>query len=240
MLARAEREHQLKLVRATGRDDVSVRTHRRVDRVDAAVDQRVRAGAGDVGDLGRLEVARRRRGRARDPDEREVVRRVVARARRAEEEREAVVDVVGRHEHVGQRVGQPGVAEVAVERGVQPVVLVALVDEPLDREDALEQAAAEDPRALLDVDPRELVGAVERRVRPGPGRVSPQARIPPVDVPATRSTISAIRRPVRRSISASTSAGIRPRMPPPSMQRTFTGRESSFQAARPGGNLPDL
>ena len=50
--------------------------------------------------------------------------------------------------------------------------------------------------------------------------------------------MSAIRRPVRRSISASTSAGIRPRMPPPSMQRTFTGGESSFPAYRLGAMTP--
>src|SRR5918992_2406290 len=73
---------------------------------------------------------------------------------------------------------------------------------------------------------------------PGPGRVSPQARIPPVDVPATRSTSSAVRRRVRRSISASTSAGISPRMPPPSMQSTFTGGESSFPAYRLGAMTP--
>jgi hypothetical protein len=46
--------------------------------------------------------------------------------------------------------------------------------------------------------------------------------IPPVDVPAIRSTMLAIPRPVRRSISASTSAGISPRMPPPSIASAFT------------------
>ena len=55
----------------------------------------------------------------------------------------------------------------------------------------------------------------------GPGRVRPQARMPPVEVPAIRSNSSAVGRPVRRSISASTRAGIRPRMPPPSIERTF-------------------
>src|SRR3954470_1398478 len=54
-----------------------------------------------------------------------------------------------------------------------------------------------------------------------PRRASAQARIPPVEVPAIRSNISAVRRPVRRSISASTSAGIRPRIPPPSIESTF-------------------
>src|SRR3954454_3337431 len=54
-----------------------------------------------------------------------------------------------------------------------------------------------------------------------PRRASAQARIPPVEVPAIRSNISAVRRPVRRSISASTSAGISPRMPPPSIESTF-------------------
>src|ERR1700742_3965822 len=53
------------------------------------------------------------------------------------------------------------------------------------------------------------------------GLASAQAIIAPVDVPATTSTIEAIARPVRRSISASTSAGISPRMPPPSMASAF-------------------
>src|SRR3954469_5155174 len=56
---------------------------------------------------------------------------------------------------------------------------------------------------------------------PAPGRASAGARIAPVEVPAIRSNISAVRRPVRRSISASTSAGIRPRIPPPSIASTF-------------------
>src|ERR1700710_566033 len=50
--------------------------------------------------------------------------------------------------------------------------------------------------------------------------------MPPVEVPAMRSNSSAVRRPVRRSISASTRAGMRPRMPPPSMQRTFTAAKT--------------
>ncbi len=49
--------------------------------------------------------------------------------------------------------------------------------------------------------------------------------IPPVEVPAIRSTIVAIGRPVRASISASTSAGISPRMPPPSIASAFTGAQ---------------
>src|SRR5215218_1399111 len=46
--------------------------------------------------------------------------------------------------------------------------------------------------------------------------------MPPVDVPATRSNSCAMREPVRRSISARTVAGMIPRMPPPSIERTFT------------------
>src|SRR3954471_13922903 len=55
----------------------------------------------------------------------------------------------------------------------------------------------------------------------GCGRVSPHARIAPVEVPATRSKRLEVGRPVRCSISVSTSAGISPRMPPPSMAKTF-------------------
>src|SRR4051794_12481864 len=44
--------------------------------------------------------------------------------------------------------------------------------------------------------------------------------IPPVDVPAIRAKLRPIGRPVRGPVSAGTSAGIRPRMPPPSMAST--------------------
>src|SRR3954452_15760015 len=48
--------------------------------------------------------------------------------------------------------------------------------------------------------------------------------IPPVEVPAIRSNSSAVCLPVRSSRSASTIAGITPRMPPPSTDRTFIRR----------------
>src|SRR4051794_1517110 len=44
--------------------------------------------------------------------------------------------------------------------------------------------------------------------------------MPPVDVPAIRSNSSNTRRPDRRSNSVRTIAGIRPRIPPPSMDKT--------------------
>src|ERR1700760_3291981 len=53
------------------------------------------------------------------------------------------------------------------------------------------------------------------------GLASAQAMIAPVEVPAITSTMVASGRPVRCSISASTSAGISPRMPPPSMASAF-------------------
>jgi hypothetical protein len=46
--------------------------------------------------------------------------------------------------------------------------------------------------------------------------------MPPVEVPATKSKRSAIRFFERFSISASTVAGITPRIPPPSMERMRT------------------
>ena len=162
MGARAEREHQRQLVEAARPDDVGVGAHRRVDRVHAAVDQRIGPVAADVRDLDRLEVRRRRRRRAGDLRQREVIGRVAAGARRAEEEREPVLDVVGRDEHVGQRGRQPRVAEILRDRGVEPVVVVALVDPAVERDDLLQQAAVEDLRALLDVDVGQLFGAVER------------------------------------------------------------------------------
>src|SRR5687767_1648677 len=56
--------------------------------------------------------------------------------------------------------------------------------------------------------------------------------IAPVDVPATRSNSSPAGRPQRRSISASTRAGISPRMPPPSMARILTSAGELGDAAR--------
>src|SRR5918995_415384 len=54
----------------------------------------------------------------------------------------------------------------------------------------------------------------------GSGAQSAQARMPPVEVPAIRSNSSKIRRPARRSSSVRTRAGMRPRIPPPSMAST--------------------
>ena len=56
--------------------------------------------------------------------------------------------------------------------------------------------------------------------------------MPPVDVPAIRSNSSNARFPDRCSISASTSAGISPRMPPPSMLSTRTGRDATTPGVR--------
>src|SRR3954452_7992911 len=46
--------------------------------------------------------------------------------------------------------------------------------------------------------------------------------MPPVEVPAIRSNVSAILASSRRSISASNDAGMIPRIPPPSIDSTFT------------------
>ena len=221
MRARAEREHQRQLVEAARPDDVGVRAHRRVDRVHAAVDQRIGPVAADVRDLDRLEVRRRRRRRAGDLRQREVIGRVAAGARRAEEEREPVLDVVGRDEHVGQRGRQPRVAEILPRSRCRARRRRSARRSSRRARRSSSAGCGEDLRALLDVDVGQLFGAVERPPvgrRRAPGR---RRGSRPVEVPAMRSTISAIRRPVRRSISASTSAGIRPRMPPPSMQSTF-------------------
>src|SRR5829696_1562071 len=59
--------------------------------------------------------------------------------------------------------------------------------------------------------------------------------MPPVEVPATRSKSSATRRPVRSSSSASTSAGMIPRIPPPSMVRMRT--RACLPRCRPVVNL---
>ena len=221
-------------------DDLGVGAHGGVDRVDAAVDQRVGAGAGGVGDLDGLEVGRRRGGGAGRLGHREVVGVVGAGARGAEEEREAVLEVVGRDEDVGDRVLEAGVAEIGGERGVERGVVVALVDQAAGGGDLLAQRAVEDLRPLGAVE----LGQRRRRsaaaCRRAPGRVRPQARMPPVEVPAIRSNSSAVGRPVRRSISASTRAGIRPRMPPPSIERTFTaGKTRDSRAPRPRPQLRD-
>src|SRR5215212_7847087 len=74
--------------------------------------------------------------------------------------------------------------------------------------------------------------AVYLGLPPSPGIVRQRARIPPVDVPAMRSNVSAIGLPVRSSISASTIAGIIPRRPPPSMESTLN--TSAMNRSFPG------
>ena len=56
----------------------------------------------------------------------------------------------------------------------------------------------------------------------GTSRANPIARIPPTEVPAIRSNSSHAGRPVRRSISARSTAGMIPRIPPPSIERILT------------------
>ena len=145
-----------------GADDLGVGAHRGVDRVDAAVDQRVGARAGGVGDLERLEVGRRGGRGPGGLEQREVVLLVRARPRGAEEEREAVGDVVGRDEDVGEDLLEPGVAEILLERGVEALVVVLLLDQAAERRHPVDERAVEDLRALGDVDVGELFGGVER------------------------------------------------------------------------------
>ncbi len=74
--------------------------------------------------------------------------------------------------------------------------------------------------AILLVERDELRGSVFGPFDVGAlGNGEAQRRTPPVDVPAIRSNICAIRWPVRRSISARIMAGMIPRIPPPSMER---------------------
>lgn len=82
------------------------------------------------------------------------------------------------------------------------------------------------PTKLLITRPAELrvEAAAARSAGPpsSPDRLIPSAMSPPVEVPATRSKRSAAGRPVSRSSSVSTSAGMMPRMPPPSTERMRT------------------
>src|SRR5258708_4533489 len=57
----------------------------------------------------------------------------------------------------------------------------------------------------------------------GPGFTMPNARMPPVDVPAIKSNSSQIGLPDCFSMAASTTAGMIPRMPPPSIARILSG-----------------
>src|SRR4051794_28720917 len=57
--------------------------------------------------------------------------------------------------------------------------------------------------------------------------------MPPVEVPAIRSKTAAAGRSIRRSISASTTAGTMPRMPPPSIERTLTRSATRMTLAGP-------
>jgi hypothetical protein len=103
----------------------------------------------------------------------EVVLLARARARRAEEEREAALDVVGRDQQVRERVAQPRVAQVGREGAVERAVVVALVEQPVRGGDALDQRAVEDLRALGAVELGELLGRVHGpAVRPRAGEAA--------------------------------------------------------------------
>jgi hypothetical protein len=97
----------------------------------------------------------------------------------------------------------------------QPAGVVALVDQPPERGDLLDERAIEDLRPLAFIQRRGL-----RAAGIASGRGSTQARTAPLDVPATRWKRPAIGRRLRRSISATTNAGINPRIPPPSIAST--------------------
>ncbi len=176
----------------------------------------------------RLEVGRRGRGRARHHREREVLA-LLARLAALEEVGAGLAHVVGGHEQVGLGLGEPLVGEEALQRAVERGGVVLLVEQPLGAADALPHGAVED-----------AAGPPPRRARRAapPGSASgahrAQARMPPVEVPAIRSNSSQTRFPERCSISASTSAGISPRIPPPSMlsTRILAGRYNSGRACR--------
>ena len=162
MRAGAERHDELDLVRAPHGREIRVGRHRRVEGEQPAVDERVAVAPAGGGDAHGLEVRGGGSGRTGDVDQREVVAGVLAGALRAEEERLAPLDLVGRDEEVGRGLRQPGAVEVARERGGQATVVVALVGEAADRGDLPQQGAVEDLGPLTFVETDE-VGRAERR-----------------------------------------------------------------------------
>ncbi|MDP9133846.1 MAG: hypothetical protein M3N56_03350 [Actinomycetota bacterium] len=93
----------------------------------------------------------------------------------AQEHGPAPLEVVDGDQHGGVGVGEPRAAQPLLEHGPQAVVVVALVEVPVERRDPLEQRAVEDPRPLLDVqlgDPggRERVRSRERASEDRAGR----------------------------------------------------------------------
>ena len=83
----------------------------------------------------------------------------------AQEQRAAAHEVVGGEHDRRLRVGQPVLAEVPPQRGQQAVGLVALVDQPADGGDELDQRAVEDLRPLVEVDARDPLGRQRLRLR---------------------------------------------------------------------------
>ena len=120
--------------------------------------------------------------------------------------------------------GQPLVGEEALERAVQRGGVVLLVEKALGDADALPYGTVEDIRALVLVEPDELLRRERVGGAEGAGEDAARSRCRRSGRRAPRCAC-----PSARSISASTSAGIRPRIPPPSMlsTRIHAGRYNS-------------
>jgi hypothetical protein len=182
-----------------------------------------------------LEESEGHRSGTGDEAHREVDGRVGKRLVTGEEPGFARLQLVARDQRLGDGLAQRRLAEVLVEHRLETGRLVLLVDQVVERDEAVPERARyacllgcrapTSSEALYCGSPG---SAVE-------GFTSPRARMPPVDVPAIRSNRDAIRACVRFSISLRTVAGITPRIPPPSIESTFTKAAicGSFRSSTP-------
>jgi hypothetical protein len=109
-------------------------------------------------DLERLEVCRCRRGRPSHNRQRKVVlARVLACFAGLEEVGAGLRHVVGRDDQIGSRLRQALVGEKALQRGVERVGVVFLVEQAFRAAYALEEAAVEDLGPLVRVEADQLL-----------------------------------------------------------------------------------
>jgi hypothetical protein len=156
---------------------------------------------------------------------------VLARLAGLEEVRSQYRHVVGGDDEIGHRPRQALVGEKALERPVGSAGVVILVEQALRAAYPLDTPQSKIFGPLVLVERDELLGRhrIGRAQRAGKNAAGGGA--------GDQSNSSKVRRPARRSSSVSTRAGMRPRMPPPSIAsprpcRRYRGRGTRARHGR--------
>src|SRR5476651_659744 len=130
---------------------------RRVVRVHTTVDERVRCSVGGLGAEWR-EIRRRGRGRSGDLPTIEVVRLRRLRLPAPKEERAAALDLIRRHEKVRSGIAQMSSREVLLQYFIDAVLRILGALQVVQREDPVQEAAAEDAAPLVQIQTQQIRG----------------------------------------------------------------------------------